>query len=710
MQPINPHPTHPYPNPGSASYNTVSNIVEKLAKVRINNSKRRFGLVERLWLLVKAPAGTGKTWTVWQCAHSVATKNIPVFVIFVQKLANLLRKLGGAEIKATFTFFVEYYINQTVKSLVARKFLLQSLRMRNLVIIVDGIDEAADMVEYMVNALFLLYEQGQSCIVTSRPEAVSNHLERFTKPDIDIITLKQLTEQQQTKAIKSQLKDNIFYQKVCAFSELRRILDAIFGQYSPKDKEAIGKITPEDLLNVTGTETPNPKMRQYNALGQLLAFSDGKAPKSKHLKALKSEETENLVFMINEFLDNSSELLKKLSKNGEESNAFIGSICTKLQDFQKQRQVNKREAVWNVWEECLANTDELFVVAERVLGPIKQGVEELCREFKMDPAKCLRFGPLKHPVRVLFKAWGDYATRFSDEVPVTACVMDIVRCQILCPTLTELVQLLNYIIDTPPAWLTVIRAKNKFIQLTATHFRHLLLNMRASCCGSCGALWNGGCNCASAVETVHFFEIQLHLEQIFLAEDKGPTGNAEHYGHELYEYFRVISGLDVGDQLDFLLEKQMALLAVIGGTPVLLSLLIVVLGRPDHKLPTSLYELYEMAIESSIKKFVDGHPGLNIKEEEVHQQVRQLAYACHADQDEKNRVRVFTHDMANKASSMWEEICGTGNTAVVLSIVKVIEQKASYQFSHLSFQEFLFVDQLLKKWRIFREDKGKAKF
>ena len=388
-------------------------------------------------------------------------------------------------------------------------------------------------------------------------------------------------------------------------------------------------------------------------------------------------------------------------------------LCSKLQDLQEKRLVSETEAVEGVWEECVSNTDELFVVAEIVLGPITRGVEELCREFKMDPTQCLRFGPLKHPVRVLFKALGDYATRFSDglTVPPTACVMDIVRCQVLCPTLEELVQLLLSIINKPPRWLTLIRAKNKFIpaEMTATHFRHLLLNMQASCCGSCGALWNGTCKCPNPVKTEHFFEIQLHLNEVFSAEDKGPTGKAEHYGHELYEYFRVISGLDVGQQLDFLLEKQMALLAVIGGTPVLLSLLIVVLGRPDHKLPTSLYELYELAIESSIKKFVDGHSGLKIKEEEVYQQVGQVAYACHADQDEKNRVRVFTHDMANKASSMWEEICGTGgNTAVVLSIVKVIEQKASYQFSHFSFQEFLFVDQLLKKWKLFRANKGSS--
>ena len=705
------------------------------------DSKRLFGHVSNPRILIQAPAGTGKTWTSWQCTYLVASKGRPVLTIFVQKLAIFLRGLKTKkEIPATLKFFVEFYIRHTVKSRSVRAMLLQALRMRTLVIIVDGIDEAADLVKDMVDALFLLFEQGHPCVVTSRPEAVTQHLDRFEKAAVQIITLKPLTEEQQQTAIRSQLKGDEFYENVCAFSNLRTTLDRLYEKNPAEDKEAIENITAPDLLNVPGTKTPDPARRQQNEQGRLLAYSETKEPKCEYLKRLTysehkepkseylkrlrsdSKENEKSVKMVGELLEKADELVKELRKGQTVTNELTSALCTELEGLQRRYKAGDTDStVQKFWVLVVSHCDELFVVAERVKEPIKKGVEELCRKFSIDPEECLRFGPMKHPVRVLQKAWSDYSGRFSDgsEVPCTACVMDIVRCQVFCLTLHELQLFLKEVVSSPSGWLWVIRLKNKFIlkELTATHFRHVLMNMLAFCCGSCGALWDEKKEqtehkpcCQSAVKTEHYFEVQVHLKDVYEAEDKGPTNEAEHYGHDLYEYFRVQSGLKVGKQLDFILEKQMTLLEVVGGTPVLMSLLVVVLGRTDHKLPESLYELYQLAIEWSVKTFVDGHPGLGISEQEVYKKAGEVAYSCHAECTEGKGTRVFSHKMAQEAcGGMWEEMCGTGdNTAVVLSIIKVIEQKSSYQFSHLSFQEFLFVDQLLRKWRKFRENKGTA--
>ena len=61
------------------------------------DSKRAFGDVSNPRILIQAPAGTGKTWTSWQCTYLVASKGRPVLTIFVQKLAIFLRGLKSDE-------------------------------------------------------------------------------------------------------------------------------------------------------------------------------------------------------------------------------------------------------------------------------------------------------------------------------------------------------------------------------------------------------------------------------------------------------------------------------------------------------------------------------------------------------------------------------------------------------------------------------------
>ena len=79
--------------------------------------------------------------------------------------------------------------------------------------------------------------------------------------------------------------------------------------------------------------------------------------------------------------------------------------------------------------------------------------------------------------------------------------------------------------------------------------------------------------------------------------------------HEHYEYFRSKLKNTYEDelerQIDFILETMMDIFTVVVKVPVLLSMLAVVLGDQGDEaslaLPTHIYQLYQMAIETVLE-------------------------------------------------------------------------------------------------------------
>lgn len=183
----------------------------------------------------------------------------------------------------------------------------------------------------------------------------------------------------------------------------------------------------------------------------------------------------------------------------------------------------------------------------------------------------------------------------------------------------------------------------------------------------------------------------MHHEQILdLSENM--------HSHEYYEFFRTKNDTIKPEELDFMIDNQLQFFAEIRSSPVLLSLLILILDvGDDFQLPNSVYQLYEMAIKASIKRFVEERPHLldnssatkDLKAE-VLRVVQKIGHRNHVAQR-----RAFEHLAPTDPDyGLWNEICATGiygTATTVLSFVKVIAQMELYQFSHLSFQEFLYV-------------------
>jgi len=98
--------------------------------------------------------------------------------------------------------------------------------MRTVIVVVDGIDEARDL---MIVELILrqLYDRGHTVVATSRPEGVQRDDGTLMNTELDnftILELEPLTKQQQKQAIKSQLSGNEFYDNLDGFSEGREDL------------------------------------------------------------------------------------------------------------------------------------------------------------------------------------------------------------------------------------------------------------------------------------------------------------------------------------------------------------------------------------------------------------------------------------------------------------------------------------------------------
>ena len=101
--------------------------------------------------------------------------------------------------------------------------LMQAYEMRALIVLLDGVDEAAglrDEIESFVHKE--LVPSGNRVLVTSRPEGVtlSLYMSRFV-----IMNLNELTNAQQRSVINIQMQGNIFFDHLLSLGEVRKKLD-----------------------------------------------------------------------------------------------------------------------------------------------------------------------------------------------------------------------------------------------------------------------------------------------------------------------------------------------------------------------------------------------------------------------------------------------------------------------------------------------------
>ena len=174
------------------------------------------------------------------------------YVIYVQKLARLMRQAKPTPTKAD--DLVRFYMRaehaegvfgdvsgaggggasgggggaeaQDRASDETLALLEQLLEMRALILLLDGVDEAADLKEVIEDYVCTeLVPAGHPIVVTSRPEGVRL---RLYKRNFVIMNLEPLSKEQQQAAIRMQLEESAFFNHLSQFSEIRQMHDKLY--------------------------------------------------------------------------------------------------------------------------------------------------------------------------------------------------------------------------------------------------------------------------------------------------------------------------------------------------------------------------------------------------------------------------------------------------------------------------------------------------
>ena len=472
-------------------------------------------------VLIRAGPGTGKTWCINQLAYFLArgwralptAQRLPVLlhgaarrgthlarglarhaarhsltpcVLYVQQLAREMRRHaaanGGGALPTTrlLQLYLAAEAREGALDAATHAMLLQLFEMRALILLVDGVDEAADLKEIIEDYVTReLVREGHPLVVTSRPEGVRL---RLYARDFVVMNLQPLTQQQQGAAIQMQLRGSEFFERLSKFSAIRTRHDDVYTADAfpvAADREALERFALPDLLVLGPGLGFDPKMRNRNRDAGPIARRAG-APVSAQLTALSAALTPAALAAVDAALAAPSP--ESLADGHAHLAAMLGAalprlppaqleVCVRLAELLRARRQpgggsleppgaegrrgSKRargqeetpeaqgghEAVTappllsaaELWREIVARTDEVYEVAEEAAPRFEAAVRALFRSLGEDPearvgaGKAFRPGAMKDPVRLHGKAASDYAARFDDGALPEACVVDVVR-------------------------------------------------------------------------------------------------------------------------------------------------------------------------------------------------------------------------------------------------------------------------------------------
>ena len=606
----------------------MESLADCLSKSCPNRSQGQFSMQP---VLLRAAAGTGKTWAVQQLEYKLVNETsfegLPL-VIPGQELTTMMHKIkeedakpgDGRELIMRFIqSFVEEHFKDDPQREQITSMLLQCLRLHALTIILDGLDEALEQKE-MLQLLFAedLVPKRYRYVVTSRPGGVD--VGRFVNSFV-IRDLSPLSDEQVHFALKKQIeKNNEFFHHLLAFRQLRKEQDELF--YNELATKSTVRRTLENLGNQldrfrldSDPSKFDPEMRQRNVGGaRLLKVVENGAFKSNSIVRMTEQLTPKFGALDDVITDggvpDGMELEEAVRQIDVELFGADDETCSRAQKTifrvakrlaaytRRMRRDKKRGKVGmtakEMWTTVATHTDELLHVAETFQTHFKKGIATAAGENLVD---CIHIAPLKDPVRIYEKAYDDYADRFKDvddTIPI-ACIVDVLRCSIVVDKSSDVITVLekmqqsvSFDLDGKSYTLELIRAKNKFSVkfLTPSHFRNILLNVRLRVNGTTEAV---------------FGEVQLKIQSIL-----DLLGKFDSHAH--YEYFRSIFAGRV-ENLDPLLNIFFDFIDKVCVVPVLMSLLIVIMNSPHESsndgavdaLPLNRYQLYDMAISAVLK-------------------------------------------------------------------------------------------------------------
>jgi Ran GTPase-activating protein (RanGAP) involved in mRNA processing and transport len=217
----------------------VKNVQALVSILTMPSPKRGSGEHPSQACLVRAGPGTGKTWMCKQAVYILGEtlakgsehkgmKLCPI-VLYVQQIVYLLRDATAGSSEGVHALFGSYV--DAVHRRVA-EMLKQAFQLRALIVILDGVDEAAGlrrMVESFV--LDVLVPSGNRVLITSRVEGIGN-MDPYLDRHFSVLDLKELSNEQQRSVIGTQMRGSEFFDHLLALGEMRRGLDRAYQKLS----------------------------------------------------------------------------------------------------------------------------------------------------------------------------------------------------------------------------------------------------------------------------------------------------------------------------------------------------------------------------------------------------------------------------------------------------------------------------------------------
>ncbi|KAL1515891.1 hypothetical protein AB1Y20_002506 [Prymnesium parvum] len=201
----------------------LNNMHALAIKLMESSPKRMQGTHEAQGVLIRANPGTGKTWSLQQLCWIMASelqKENTMQVSLVPMLVRVQRLVKySALAKASNSKLLLAYIDGEFSQSHAQM-LRQAYELRALVVLLDGVDEAASL-KMQIEDLVCnsLAPCGIRTVASSRPEGVRLH--RYVSSFV-IMNLNPLTVEQQQKAVSHQLKGAAVFETLSQLSAVRR--------------------------------------------------------------------------------------------------------------------------------------------------------------------------------------------------------------------------------------------------------------------------------------------------------------------------------------------------------------------------------------------------------------------------------------------------------------------------------------------------------
>ena len=481
----------------------VEHVLDLVKILLIPSPNRAHGCHSTQPVLVRAGPGTGKTWMAKQAVFTLADRllrgggngimdgiRLVPIVVFVQRIIYLLRESGSTKQTSLLRRYIEsIYSGKKMEAWC--EMLMQAYEMRALIVLLDGVDEAAGLRDQI--DVFVHREIVPSCnrvLVTTRPEGIL--LSSYSKTFV-VMNLCQLSNEQQRRVINIQMEGNPFFDHLLSLGEVRKRLDTAYRKLGAIMRADIESLWAPSAWLLPGSHTDHDPTQRQTALGTSRLVAEAPGPiKSCYLRHLNEElRTEaneagiSLLTRLNAVLARCSaaveleqDALERLflediadfdaSGTGiqiqHQIAVKLGLLLQKWRAQEHRRLSELRTAAkakggdgnsWQratkeviagrggdinvadidaegTWARLVSRTDELYEVHEHMRPTFEAVMKTLVREVVRDDLEgSLSVAPLKDPVRLYEKANDEYGQRFSDGVLPEACVPDVTRCRVV---------------------------------------------------------------------------------------------------------------------------------------------------------------------------------------------------------------------------------------------------------------------------------------